>query len=820
MKKIILFLTILLFSTVVQAALPDSIIWTPVGLGGGGGQFSPAISPHNDSLLFVSCDMSGVYRSTDAGDSWEMINFRQIKSSINCAPVFHPSDPNILWDESGRSLMKSTDTGITWFKIWDMPATPSDIITLMDTDTIVYLFVSFENDGIYKSIANSDFIKIPDVTGVMYLDEYEDNILAASASQLWLSSTRGDEFILLNSPSPMDNPEGIIDIAVNDGSIYVVEATKLWKSDDQGATWIIADSYENYNRGYFKFVRAEQDNVWLTTAGGGKYQPTALLSKDNAITFEPVFFCNSSWDDISNLDNGWLSLDFNCGWGGNAIGFNISSTNPEIALWTDYGRTLYSSNAGETWEALYTEYADEGERDAGKLWQSRGLEVTTSWDLFIYPDDNEFINIAYTDIGGAYSNDGGIKWRSTYGSGIPGEWFNTTYDFGWDEENNILWGAFAGRHDIPSGWSSNLWSNEGNGGVAYSEDGGMNWTPLTENGLINKPVTSVAVDYTSPANNRRLFTAVWSNGVWRSNNGGNTWERCSEGLDCADGTCTNEGPNTHVVEVQVHPDGTVFALKTKYLRDAYKIKNDAGLWRSTNHGDSWEFISDDVPECPPNASIDLNGEHSWADAISFQLDDNDVNHIYVCAQNCNNGKVQGGLYETIDGGENWQRIYQNYGTHSITKSKYYEGRIYLADIGRGLLVSDDNGSSWQEVENFPFSHPTRITEDPADSNLIWINTYGGGVWKGELIDNTTGIEDIHVTQKMSLNIYPNPFSSYVKIEAIGANSIEIYNLLGMKILEHQNDNLLFYPDNLSSGIYLIKAVYNDVCITKISVLRE
>jgi len=821
MKKIIIYLfSFFLFTFQLFSDMPDSIIWTAVGLGGGGGQYTPAISPIDSNLMFVSCDMGGVYRSTDKGKTWMMINFRQLKSSINCATVFHPIDRNIIWDESGKNLMKSTDAGETWFKVWDMPAYPKDMIIERGIDNPISMFIALGDEGLYKSNDGSNFTKVQNISQANLLDEFGKDIIVASNSKLWFSDNKGEVFTELTKPD-LDNPNGIIDIQVNGGDIFVLENNKLWKSTNQGSSWSVIANSEGFDRGIFRFVRAEKNYVWLTTAGGGKFQSTALLSTDEGNNFKPVFFCNDSWDDTRNLNNGWLSLDFNCGWGGPAIGFNISQTNPETAIWTDAGRSLMTTNAGETWDAVYTKFADKGQREAGKLWQSRGLEVTSSWDIYIPDDNNDFINVAYTDIGGAYSQDGANTWRSTFDGGIPGHWRNTTYNFAYDKDNKTLWGAFSGRHDIPGGWSANNWQNEGRGGVAYSKDGGMHWTALTDNGLIDKPVTSIAIDLTSPINSRRLFASVWSDGVWRSEDGGVTWERTSVGLDCGDGNNSSDGPNTHIVEVQVHPDGSVFALKTKYIRDGYKIKNDAGLWKSVNHGDSWEFISSNVADCPPNNSIDLNGEHSWADAISFLLDENDVNHIYVGAQNVNNGKVQGGLYETTDGGDNWTRIYQTYAAFRLTKSKYDKNRMYLATSGEGVLISDDMGKNWKQIENFPFAHTTRITEDPIDSNLIWVNTFGGGVWKGEIINNTTNVDFSNRKEKNKIEIYPNPFSSLLSINALGSKRIEIYDLLGKKIFDFAGDRCIFIPDNkINNDIYFVRVVYNKFVKTKIVVLQK
>ena len=75
----------------------------PVGLGGGGTMFAPQISPHDSNLIFIACDMTGLYRSTDAGVSWLMCDGRQVQSfgtdrtglesPYGFSVVFHP-DPN------------------------------------------------------------------------------------------------------------------------------------------------------------------------------------------------------------------------------------------------------------------------------------------------------------------------------------------------------------------------------------------------------------------------------------------------------------------------------------------------------------------------------------------------------------------------------------------------------------------------------------------------------------------------------------------------------------------------------------------------------
>ena len=95
-------------STVLPGSqtLSNEIVWEPLGLSGGGGMFSPAISPLNADLMMINCDMSGAYISRDGGHHWRMINQRQLRSDTRCRPAFHPRDPQVIFASSGGQLQR------------------------------------------------------------------------------------------------------------------------------------------------------------------------------------------------------------------------------------------------------------------------------------------------------------------------------------------------------------------------------------------------------------------------------------------------------------------------------------------------------------------------------------------------------------------------------------------------------------------------------------------------------------------------------------------------------------------------------------------
>lgn len=91
----------------------EPVGWESVGLGGGGSMYSPAASPHDPNLIFMSCDMGGFYRTEDGGKTWRMVPWWVNQGSTVCRPVFHPTDANVVF-ASGKGLMVSRDRGVTW----------------------------------------------------------------------------------------------------------------------------------------------------------------------------------------------------------------------------------------------------------------------------------------------------------------------------------------------------------------------------------------------------------------------------------------------------------------------------------------------------------------------------------------------------------------------------------------------------------------------------------------------------------------------------------------------------------------------------------
>src|SRR5438067_8644566 len=50
------------------------------GPGGGGALFASSFNPTDPNEIYIGCDMSEIFHTTDLGTSWNILDFRQIQS--------------------------------------------------------------------------------------------------------------------------------------------------------------------------------------------------------------------------------------------------------------------------------------------------------------------------------------------------------------------------------------------------------------------------------------------------------------------------------------------------------------------------------------------------------------------------------------------------------------------------------------------------------------------------------------------------------------------------------------------------------------------
>lgn len=716
----------------------------PIGLGGGGGLFSPAASPHDPNLMFVACDMSGYYRSEDGGKSWRMLDKRQMRS-VTTVAAFHPTDPATIYAWGCGELRVSHDRGLTWAALIPDDHWRGGTLThLAVARADPRLMLAGGDAGAYVSTDAGASWAAPlgvsgKVVGLAFLPPGPDCFVATDRG-IFRSSDRGATWQVC-SDQPARGLAGGCDEASGEAILYCTVPSRaeggryvggVLKSTDHGRTWAGAMS-ETINMGvkkadaygvddvaqyeYIGGCETRPRTVWVTTRGTGYWPPhhwTVYRSDDAGATWRTTFTGDPRFPD-RNVELGWLTWETCWGFGGPALGFSVCAGNPDVAMYTNAAELFITSDGGKSWHNGFCHVADGGAEGRGKAWVSTGLNVTSCWDLALDPFRPGNVYIGYTDIGFARSEDGGKSWQ--YAAGTS-PWANTFYRVICDPDTpGLLYAACSNQHDIPH-WGS-LEGARGPGGVCVSRDFGQTWAAAGA-GLPPKPCTCVALDPKSPKDSRTLYAALFTDGVYKSTDGGRSWRRASEGL----GAPTNH----NVYSVRLHPDGTLFCSVTGSQRGR-DFALPSGLWRSRDGAASWEPISSDL-------------KLRWAG--DFDFDPTDSRVLYLTAATPP-GYAQGGIYKTTDGGVTWRylmgdgvqgkplpRDILSYSHCFFVKvDERRPSRVFLGAPSHGLFMSEDAGETWREVRGLPFTACQRVTTDPRAPDLIWVTTFGGGVWRGK-----------------------------------------------------------------------------------------
>jgi photosystem II stability/assembly factor-like uncharacterized protein len=173
-----------------------------------------------------------------------------------------------------------------------------------------------------------------------------------------------------------------------------------------------------------------------------------------------------------------------------------------------------------------------------------------------------------------------------------------------------------------------------NAGVFRTDDGGETWIGCNE-GLGSGQPTEISRLVSNPAKPERLYAATHA-GLFRTEDGGATWVDASGGMLPAPGR-----PVTRSIVVSPSKPGTVFAvpLVTRNEKEDPKVDGALAIRRSTDAGEHWDLLAEGLPE-RVNATM-----HREA----MRIDTLDEEGIYFALSD-------GSIFVSLDEGENWTQI--------------------------------------------------------------------------------------------------------------------------------------------------------------------
>ena len=378
------------------------------------------------------------------------------------------------------------------------------------------------------------------------------------------------------------------------------------------------------------------------------------------------------------------------GGGGSLYYGSISPHNPNLCFITcDMGGLYRTADGGKNWRMLDQQ------------------NVRRSWCFTVFHPTNPNLIFSGGKGGITRSVDGGLTWASVDNNGEPS---CIAFD---PADPNQMYASFGRRFSPFEGLS-------GGGqtfGLAKSINGGDGWGKIGLTGVpTDAMVYFVHVDATSPFQMRTLFIGTLK-GVFRSMDGGKTWEKKMKGL-----------PSDDVIDVVAWSDAKANKC---VLYATVPSKNDGGkfvggVYKSVDKGENWEPKLNGL-------NVTLGKKSVWGASdiprygpLGISAVSGDV--VYVSAEGTGDRTpFVGGVYKTENGGDAWTFIYNwdpRFGggagktmrngwagpNRSWQSTPYHIGvnpkdpkQILTSDAGQAFM-SRDAGATWDQVYTIDYGN--------------------------------------------------------------------------------------------------------------------
>jgi len=556
----------------------------------------------------------------------------------------------------------------------------------------------------------------------------------------------------------------------------------IWKTEDAGKTWTSAGLKNSRHVPRIRIHPTNADIVYAAVLGN-IFKPTddrgIYKSTDGGATWRKTLFVNDQSGAVDLvLDPNNPRILYASTWRAKRTPYSLSSGGDGSALWK-------SVDSGETWTDI--------SKNEGFPKDTLGIIGVT-----VSPknSDRVWAIVENKEKGGLYrSEDGGQKWTKINEERKLRQraWYYTRVYADTEDEDvvyvlNVRYhkstdgGKSFNTFNAPHGDHHDLWISPENsqrmiigddGGAQISYDAGETWSTY-----YNQPTAQYYRVTTDNANPYRIYVAQQDNSTLRVNHrsDGSTiseadWEPTAGGesahiaIDPTDndivyggsygGFLTRVNHKTKTVRgINVWPDNPMGygaeGMKYRFQwnfpimfskHDPKKLYTfSQHVHRSTNEGQSWELLSDDLTRNDPAKLVSSGGPITQ---------DNTGVEYYCTIFAANESPLKEGLlwvgsddgliHVSQDGGGSWENVTPTgmpdwMMINSIEPSAFDEGTCYVAgtkyklgDFRPYLYKTTDYGKTWTKITNgINEEHFTRVVrEDPKRKGLLYAGTETG-----------------------------------------------------------------------------------------------
>ncbi|MFO7524610.1 MAG: T9SS type A sorting domain-containing protein [Ignavibacteriaceae bacterium] len=636
--------------------------------------------------------------------------------------AYHPTNPNIIYiGPANGGVWKSTDAGSTWSPMSDNESSLSmgaiaidpvnpDII-YAGTGEATYSGASYYGRGLLKSTdAGATWTNI--TTGLPF-STYFSRLKIRPNNNSQLLAALGNSGLYRSTNAGVSWTQivsGRVDDVVfsptGDTAFAVGSGISIRRSIDGGATFVTFGS---------------------TGLGSGTRTHFDLAQSNTSVMWAAVYSSGVNVFKSTNYGLNWTSVTMPSGFSGLAG-----------QAWYD----LYCLINPKNHDKVYIGTIDIFRTENGSTFTnitngySGGNVHVDQHFIFFHPNDENTI---------VSCNDGGI-WRSTNNGN---SFINLNQNLTLTQFYRIAASPFlpsrilGGTQDngTQQTFSSLSWA------AAYGGDGGeVCFNPLNSNFILGE---------------------TQYNGVFRTTNGGSSWNSAQSGLDNGENAAW-VGPIIH------HPtiSGTFYTARQR-------------VYKSTNNGGSWTAISINVngssavremaqSKSNPNIMFATSGSQvfkssdegaTWSNVTSG-LPNRTITSVYVHPTDSNqvfltfSGFSTAKVYKSTNGGASWMSIQGNLPDTPVNDILVFTdsgaaANTYFAATDIGVFVTDDNGVNWMEItDGLPNTVIMHLDYSPVNK-MLRAGTHGRGVYEA-FIDFTIPVElfafnAVQISRKVLLN---------------------------------------------------------------------
>lgn len=483
----------------------------------------------------------------------------------------------------------------------------------------------------------------------------------------------------------------------------------FFMTKDGGATWKEAKELRNTSIHAMEqsiknpnvILAGTTDGIWKSENSGDSWKKIEESSVFNttvdSIAIDPrdenTIYAGTWWRAYKTTDGGksWRLIKNGMIDDSDVFAIEIDQKNPDHVIASACSGIYESYNKGELWKKVQ-----------GIPSQSRRTK-----DIKMNPTNSNTVYAATTE-----------GFWMTAGKG----WMITT-------QKDLEINSIAVHPDAPE----RIYIGTNNYGVMVSNDGGKNFTQTNDN-FTSRFAYTINADVEQP---NRLYatthnTATGGGFFFISNDGGTTWTR----------------PKNFDV-VRISPFGV---LQDRTAPNNLFMATNLGLFKSADRGNTWTQITPPKPKTPVKKAP---ARKTKAKVTKPVVEPKPVEpavlpaltgrvKVLTYTEDGKNGYFAGtenGLYRSYDLAKGWEKIPFGEGISEdvfvIYSSPVMPGIIWVGTEKSGVIVSRDDGKTWEKINGIPQDVPvSSIMVDPkrpqnvyvGTTQTFWVSRDGGRSW--------------------------------------------------------------------------------------------